>query len=110
MKYHESSPLGLDWAGLISVKDAYEWEPASYMIGLAESDILGIEAPLWSETLRTMKDIEYLAFPRIIGIAELAWSQKGQDWEDFKLRLAAHGKRMEAMGINFFRSPDISWE
>ena len=41
MKYDNASPLGLDWAGLISVKDSYDWEPGSYMDGLEESDILG---------------------------------------------------------------------
>ena len=34
MKYDASSPLGLDWAGLVSVKDAYDWEPGSFMDGL----------------------------------------------------------------------------
>jgi hexosaminidase len=110
MKYDASSPLGLDWAGLISVKDAYDWEPGSYMDGLEETDILGLEAPLWTETVLTMKDIEYMTFPRLPGIAELAWSPKGQTWEEYRQRLAAHGKRMEAMGINFFRSPDVEWE
>ena len=109
MKYDSSSPLGLDWAGLISVKDSYDWEPGSHMHDLEESDILGIEAPLWTETLTTMKDIEYMAFPRILGIAELAWSSKGRTWEEFKPRLAAHGQRMESMGINFFKSPDVEW-
>ncbi|RPJ26444.1 MAG: beta-N-acetylhexosaminidase [Chloroflexi bacterium] len=109
MKYDASSPLGLDWAGLISVKDAYDWEPGSYMHELEESDILGIEAPLWSETLLTIKDIEYMAFPRLIGIAELAWSPKGQSWEEYRQRLAAHGKHMEAMGINFYKAPDLDW-
>jgi len=110
MKYDASTQLGLDWAGLISVKDSYNWEPASYMEGLEESDILGLEAPLWTETVVTMKDIEYMTFPRLLGVAELAWSPKGQDWEEYRKRLAAHGKRMEAMGINFFRSPDVDWE
>jgi len=110
MKYDAASPLGLDWAGLISIKDSYDWEPGSYMTELDEADILGIEAPLWSETLLTIKDIEYMAFPRIIGLAELAWSPKGQRWEEYKQRLAAHGPRMEAMDINFFKSPDVDWE
>ena len=109
MKYDNTSPLGLDWAALISVKDSYDWEPGSYMNELEESDILGIEAPLWSETLLSMKDIEYMAFPRIIGLAELAWSSKGQNWQEYKFRLAAHGPRMESMGVNFFRSPDVEW-
>ncbi|HLO33555.1 MAG TPA: beta-N-acetylhexosaminidase [Anaerolineales bacterium] len=109
MKYDDSSPLGLDWAGLISVRNSYDWEPGSYMNELTESDILGIEAPLWSETLLTIKDIEYMAFPRILGLAELAWSPKGQCWEEYRQRLAAHGKHMDAMGINFFKSPEIDW-
>jgi hexosaminidase len=110
MKYDADSPLGLDWAGLISVKDSYDWEPGSYMEGLEESDILGLEAPLWTETILTIKDIEYMTFPRLPGIAELAWSPKGQSWEEYRRRLAEHGERMEAMGIHFFRSPDVDWK
>ncbi len=110
MKYDASSPLGLDWAGFISVKDAYDWEPSSYMNELEEKDIFGIEAPLWAETLLTIKDIEFLAFPRLPGLAELAWSQKVQGWDEYKQRLAKQGKHMTAMDINFFKSPDVDWE
>jgi hexosaminidase len=110
MKYHASFPLGLDWAGLVSVKDSYDWEPGSYMEKLEENDILGLEAPLWTETLVTMKDLELMAFPRLPGLAELAWSPKGQRWEEYKERLAKHGKHMETLGINFFKSPDVEWE
>jgi hexosaminidase len=110
MKYDESTTLGLNWAGLISVKVAYDWEPSAYIEGLEENDILGLEAPLWTETVLTMKDIEYMTFPRILGMAELAWSPIGQTWEEYRQRLAAHGKRMEAMGINYFKSPDVDWE
>ncbi|HEX5942403.1 MAG TPA: family 20 glycosylhydrolase, partial [Anaerolineales bacterium] len=110
MKYDASTPLGLDWAGLIPVKVSYDWEPGTYMDGLEESEVLGIEAPLWTETVQTMKDIEYMAFPRLPGIAELAWSPKGQRWDEYRQRLATHGKLMEAMGIDFFKSPDVDWE
>lgn len=110
MKYDAASPLGLDWAGLISVKDAYDWEPSSYMDKLEEKDILGIEAPLWTETVVTMKDIEFMAFPRLPGLAELAWSLKGSSWDEYKQRLAKHGKHMERLEINFFKSPDVDWE
>jgi hexosaminidase len=50
-----------------------------------------------------------MAFPRLIGLAELAWSPKGQRWEEYRQRLAAHGKHMEALGIHFFRSPEVEW-
>jgi hexosaminidase len=110
MKYDTSSPLGLDWAGLVSVKDAYDWEPGNYMEGLDEGDILGLEAPLWTETILTIKDIEYMAFPRLPGVAELAWSPRDRSWEEYRQRLAAHGKHMEALEINYFKSPDVDWE
>jgi hexosaminidase len=110
MKYDENTPIGLTWAGLISVKDSYDWDPANYMEGLEEKDILGIEAPLWTETVVTMKDIEFMAFPRLPGLAELAWSPNGQGWDEYKQRLAMHGRHMEALDINFFKSPDVNWE
>jgi hexosaminidase len=110
MKYDAATPLGLDWAGLISVQDSYNWDPGSFMEGLQEADILGIEAPLWTETVRSMHDIEYMSFPRMPGIAELGWSPKGQDWEEYRQRLAAHGKQMESMGINYYKSPQVEWE
>jgi hexosaminidase len=109
MKYDETTPLGLDWAGLISVRDSYDWEPGSYMEGLAEDDIIGLEAPLWTETILTMKDIEFMTFPRLPGLAELAWSPKGQEWDEYKKRLAKHGQHMQALGINYFKSQDVDW-
>ncbi|HEX5836841.1 MAG TPA: beta-N-acetylhexosaminidase [Anaerolineales bacterium] len=110
MKYDASSPLGLNWAGLIDVKESYDWEPDSYLPLLEEKDILGLEAPLWTETILTMNDIGYMVFPRLLGIAELAWSPKSRCWDEYRKRLAAHGNRMEALGINYYKSPDVEWK
>jgi hexosaminidase len=51
-----------------------------------------------------------MVFPRLPGIAELAWSAKGQSWEEYRQRLAAHGRHMHALGINFYRAPEVDWE
>ncbi len=111
MKYDQDTALGLSWAGTVSVEKSYTWDPATEVAGLAESAILGVEAPLWSETLRTMADIEYMAFPRLSGIAEIGWSAAaGRSWDEYRLRLAAQGARWSAMGVNFYRSPEIPWE
>jgi hexosaminidase len=110
MKYTEDTPLGQDWAGLIEVQDAYGWNPGAYVTGVPASAVLGVEAPLWTETIRTSADIEYMAFPRLPTIAELAWSPAStHDWSAFRLRLAAQAPRWEAMGINFYRSPQVPW-
>jgi hexosaminidase len=111
MQYTADSPLGLHWAGYVEVQDAYAWDPAALLPGVAEEDILGVEAPLWTETLRMLADVDYMAFPRLAAVAELGWSAGGShSWPDFRDRLAAHGPRMTSMGIGFYRSPQIDWE
>jgi len=56
MKYDAATALGQDWAGRIEVRDAYDWEPAADVAGVSERDVLGVEAPLWTETLTTIAD------------------------------------------------------
>jgi len=69
-----------------------------------------VEAPLWSETLGTLADFEYMAFPRLAGVAELGWSPaRGRDWEEYRVRLGAHAARWTALGVNFRRSPLVPW-
>jgi hexosaminidase len=110
MKYDASTPLGLDWAGTISVQDGYTWDPATQAEGVSEGDVLGVEAPLWSETLETMADVEYMTFPRLPGYAEIGWSPAaGRSWDEYRIRLAAHGPRLAALGVNFYRSPSVPW-
>jgi hexosaminidase len=110
MKYGPSTALGLHWAGYTSVRDAYAWDPVRQVPGVGAQDVLGVEAPLWSETTRTISDIEYLAFPRLLGIAEIGWSPaRGRSWAEYRVRLAAQGPRLAALGVNFYRSPEVPW-
>ena len=111
MKYDAATPLGLDWAGLIEVETGYSWEPTKILAGIAEENVLGIEAPLWTETITNMEEVEFMVFPRLPGYAEIGWSPaEGRNWEAYRLRLAAHGPRFEAMAIHFYRSPQVPWE
>jgi hexosaminidase len=70
--------------------------------------VLGVEAPLWSETLRSLADIEYMAFPRLPAIAELGWSS-AYSWDSFRARLGTYGPRWDLRGVDFYRSPQIDW-
>ena len=110
MKYDASTPIGLTWAAIIGVRNSYDWDPATAAAGVAETAILGVEAPLWSETAASIRDVEFLAFPRLAAIAEVAWSQQhDRSWKDFRKRLGNQSPRWTALGINFYRSPDVPW-
>ena len=110
MKYDESTPYGQDWAGLVDVKTAYDWNPATLVPNLPEKAVAGVEAPIWTETLDNLDKLEYMAFPRLPGIAELGWSQaSAHNWETYKVRLGAQGSRWDALSVNFYRAPEIDW-
>jgi hexosaminidase len=102
--------VGGNWAGFIDERRAYEWDPASALSGIGEADVLGVEAPLWSETIVTREDVELLAMPRLAGHAEIGWSPlSGRGWDEYRVRLGAQGPRLAAMGVNVYRSALVPW-
>ena len=110
MKYIPTTEIGQKWAAFIEVNDAYNWDPALYLPGVTEQNIVGVEAPLWSETVRNITAVEYLVMPRLVAISEVAWTpQVKREWQDFRSRVAAHAPRWHYLGINYYRSPQIPW-
>ena len=109
MQYDSTTRIGLHWAAYIEVDDAYNWDPGSLVGTITDADILGVEAPLWGETIRNLNDIEYLTFPRLPAIAEVGWSfQMKRNWGGFKERLNAHQLWLKEQGINTYDSPVLS--
>ena len=110
MKYDADTPLGLDWAGFVDVERAYDWDPADRLPGVGEQALLGVEAALWAETLRSLADVQTMTFPRLPAIAEIGWSPRAaRDWSSFRRRLGAFGPRWTAQGIAFHASPAVEW-
>lgn len=111
MQYDSTTHLGLHWAAYIELDDAYDWDPTELRDQIKASDIFGVEAPLWTETLTNRSEIEYMIFPRLPAIAEVAWTPKDlRSWESFSERIKGHGKIWEAEGVNFYKSPKVEWE
>ncbi len=114
MKETPDSPLGLTWAnGTTSLERAYAWEPTAIVAGIGEGDILGVEAPLWTETVRDLDDIDQLAFPRITAAAEVAWSPQhhpDRTWTSFAARVAGQAAHWDAAGIRYHRSAQVAWD
>ncbi|GAA1927632.1 beta-N-acetylhexosaminidase [Microbacterium aoyamense] len=112
MKPTAASDLGLTWAnGPTSVERSYSWEPADIVPG---ASILGVEAPMWTETITNLDDIDRMAFPRIASAAEAAWSPATTEsdlrtWDSFRERVGAMGPLWTSLGIGFASSDEIPW-
>jgi len=110
LKYDAATKLGTEWAGHVSVRDAYEWDPATQVGGVTEADVLGVEACLWSETMATLSDVEFMAFPRLLALAEVAATAREEHrWDDFRARLPALGRELDELGVSYFRAPGVDW-
>jgi hexosaminidase len=95
---------GQRWAGVVSVEKAYSFDPrpANLAPDVAKR-ILGVEGCLWSEMLVTPDRPDYMAYPRICALAEVAWTpQSERSWPDFWSRLGQkHLARLDAAGIAY---------
>ncbi|GAA1946363.1 family 20 glycosylhydrolase [Agromyces allii] len=121
MKYPDDpdGPLGTKlgqlWAdGPTTLEESYAWEPTAIVPGLAEADILGVEAPVWTETISTSPDLEFMVFPRIAAVAEIAWSPApadggSRDGASFAGRLASLGTHLDALGVSYRKVGGVPW-
>jgi len=86
----------------ISLEDAHSFEPvpAGFPSEL-EHHIVGAQCQLWTEYVNTPQHAEYMYFPRVCALAEVAWSGRDRDWEEFERRARAHTRLLDALGVNY---------
>jgi len=92
--------------GNITLKDVYDYEPiqAEWKADVA-ANMIGIQGCLWTEFVNDPAHAEYMLFPRLIALAETAWSKKDtKDWNGFLKRLDILTQHLEYMDINYARS------
>jgi hexosaminidase len=110
--------LGMNWAcpAGCDVSSAYNWDPGSFVTGVTDSNVIGVEGDMWGETVATMSDVDYMVFPRLLALAEVAWSPSAQRtgsspaYHDFLQRLATQGARLQVAGVNFYPSTEVPWQ
>ena len=69
--------------------------------------VIGVQGCAWAEFINDEKHLEYMIFPRLLAIAEMAWTQEEKrEWQHFKPRMNAHIPQLLARGINSFTLTD----
>ncbi|WP_163840173.1 family 20 glycosylhydrolase [Pseudoxanthomonas sacheonensis] len=77
---------------------ATEIVPAAY--AAYREQVLGAEAPLWTEWVTTA-NAETLLYPRLIAFADVTWGAATRDYPDFLRRLRSHYRRLEKWQVGF---------
>ncbi|GAB3699182.1 family 20 glycosylhydrolase [Spirosoma flavus] len=102
-----TEPLAI--GGYLPLDQVYAYEPMPSELSAAEQKyILGVQGNIWTEYMKTPEDVEYMAFPRAIALAEIGWMQAStHNFEDFAQRLKNHLPRLS--NVNYAkRLLDIS--
>ncbi|GAB3012573.1 glycoside hydrolase family 20 protein [Spirosoma pulveris] len=90
-----TEPLAI--GGYLPLDKVYGYEPMPTELTAAEQNyVLGVQGNIWTEYMPTSESVEYMAFPRAIALAEIAWMQPGtHNFEDFSQRLKNHLPRLK---------------
>lgn len=117
--YADGDAIGQDWAdGATDLRSSYQWDPSRIVPGLGDAHILGVEAPIWTETIATIEEVEDMVFPRLAAIAEIGWSaapadtaaiETARDFDDFAARLGRFAEHWDALGTSYRRVPGVPW-
>lgn len=92
--------------GNTTLKDVYDYEPLQDTIynDIAHK-LLGVQGCLWTEFVTNPKEADYMSFPRLDALSELAWTPKGtKDWNGFIKRIDNMLPRYDVMGVNYAKS------
>ena len=102
LAYNDSpTEPGVYWAGYVDTYQTYSYHPN--WTASASANILGIEGALWSENINSPARLDYLAFPKLLALAEVAWTPESRrNWNNFAARMAElHLKRLDYYGVNY---------
>ncbi len=96
-----SEPLAI--GGMTTLEDVYAYEPVPESYSDEEAKhVLGAQANLWREYIKTDDKVEYMVYPRALALAEVVWSPKGsRDWADFQRRLPMQLRRLNVMQVHY---------
>lgn len=87
----------------VPLSKVYGFEPVPPDLSPDEAKyVIGGQANLWSEYMKTPSQVEYMAFPRMLALAEVLWSKKeDRDFTDFQRRLFSHLPRLDKQNVNY---------
>ncbi|MDJ1499025.1 beta-N-acetylhexosaminidase [Xanthocytophaga agilis] len=100
----KTEPLAI--GGFLPLTKVYSYEPIPAELSVEESKyILGAQANLWTEYIKTPEHAEYMVFPRASALAEVVWSPKEQkNWDDFAKRIPQQLERYKYLNVNYAKT------
>ncbi len=89
--------------GGLRMKKTYSFDPIPE--GVDPNLILGNQGNQWTEQLQTMRNVQYMTWPRALAIAETSWSPKEKkNWNSFTKKVEAQFDKLDAANVKYATS------
>ena len=71
--------------GYLTLEKVYSYDPIPEVLTKEGADyIQGVQANVWAEYITTAEHMEYMVYPRLLALTEVAWTQPDKkNWEHF---------------------------
>ena len=107
-----SHKSGRRWGGFNPLSDTYTFPDSLKLPANTKGKIIGIQACLWTETTVTQARRDFMTFPRLIALAEAAWTPaERKNYTQFENRLKSHLPQLKKRGIGYYdpftKSPEV---
>jgi hexosaminidase len=105
-RQHEGADEPVPIGHVRTLEDVFRFEPVPPELTPEEAaHVLGTQANVWTEVMEDQARVDYQTFPRLAAFAEVAWSRLPapgeRDFADFERRMAAHYRRLDALGVGY---------
>jgi hexosaminidase len=105
----EREPLAI--GGFTDLEKVYGYHPVpGALSGEKAKHVLGSQFQIWTEYMKTSRQVEYMAYPRACALAEVLWASPAErDFAEFTARLKVHLQRLDRMGVNYRPLSGPAW-
>jgi hexosaminidase len=97
----QNEPIAI--GGFLPLEKVYNYDPIpAELESELHHHILGAQANVWTEYMKTPAKVEYMVFPRMSAMSEVVWSStENKNLENFIMRLSNHLKRLDYLNVNY---------
>lgn len=104
LDHYQGDPATEPWAprGMNTLDRILAYEPIPAVLTTEQAGhVLGLQANTWVEYLPTRQALDYMMFPRLSAVSEIAWGSPTRDASEFVRRLPEHLRRLAAAGVGY---------
>lgn len=91
----------VSFAKMVTLPTVYNYNPLANIPVAQQKFIKGVQANIWTQCIHGQSKLDYMAYPRLLALAEVGWSNSEKDYAEFYRRMGGNLVWLTKMGVNY---------